>query len=231
MTMMGWDLDTTIGKLHRFWWWCVDYAEDGDLRRYNDSMLAAAVALDPVKGREFVEAMVTCGGESASGFIERSPYFRVHDWWDYCGMLLQIRYKHSPKKWMKIRSLYDGKRKNSSKNGSYNTTPTEPNQPNQTKPNQQESKEDSAQKPRHVFEKPTAQQVSEYSSSIGKPIDGEAFVAFYESKGWLIGKTPMRSWKAAVVTWTKRQYGGQDVRRPGAGYATPTGGRERIIDN
>jgi hypothetical protein len=32
MNATGWDLDTCLGKLHRFWYWCVDYAEDGDLR-------------------------------------------------------------------------------------------------------------------------------------------------------------------------------------------------------
>ena len=35
-------------------------------------------------------------------------------------------------------------------------------------------------------------------------IDAEAFVAFYESKGWMIGRNKMRNWKAALVTWEKR---------------------------
>ena len=61
-----------------------------------------------------------------------------------------------------------------------------------------------AHKPRPTFVKPTALEVSEYSKAKGKPIDGEAFVAFYESKGWVIGTSPMRNWKAAVVTWQKR---------------------------
>lgn len=30
------------------------------------------------------------------------------------------------------------------------------------------------------------------------------FVAFYESKGWLVGKNKMKSWKSAIVTWEKR---------------------------
>ena len=30
------------------------------------------------------------------------------------------------------------------------------------------------------------------------------FVAFYESKGWLVGKSKMKSWKSAIVTWEKR---------------------------
>lgn len=100
MALMGWDLDTNIGKLHRFWWWCVDYAEDGDLRKHNDSRLAIAVGLNSNQGKQFVEAMVK------SGWIDREPYFRVHDWWDYIGLFLQRKYQRQPEKWQKVRDLY-----------------------------------------------------------------------------------------------------------------------------
>lgn len=51
------------------------------------------------------------------------------------------------------------------------------------------------------FEKPTAQLVSSYAESIGFKLDGQQFCDFYESKGWLIGRSPMKSWQAAVRTW------------------------------
>ena len=121
MALMGWDLDATIGKLHRFWWWCLKYAEDGDLRKHNDSRLAVAMGVAMDNSKKLVEAMVQ------SCWIDREPYFRVHDWWEYAGLLLQIRYKHDAKKWKRVRSLYDGKSKNGSNNGSKNSTPT--NQP------------------------------------------------------------------------------------------------------
>ncbi len=35
-------------------------------------------------------------------------------------------------------------------------------------------------------------------------VDAEAFVAFYQSKGWKVGNAPMKDWRAAVVTWEKR---------------------------
>jgi hypothetical protein len=54
------------------------------------------------------------------------------------------------------------------------------------------------------FQKPEPQQVSEYAESIGFALDGEAFCDFYESKGWKIGQTPMKCWKAAVRTWKRR---------------------------
>ena len=121
MTRMGWDLDATVGKLHRLWWWCVDYAEDGDLRKHNDTRIGAAVGLNGEASKRFIEAMV------ASGWIDRKPYFRIHDWWDHIGPWLRSKYKRSPKKWRQVSNLYV--------NGTQpvrNRIPT--NQPNLTKP-------------------------------------------------------------------------------------------------
>lgn len=47
--------------------------------------------------------------------------------------------------------------------------------------------------------------MSEYCQEKGYRIDPEAFVAFYASKGWMVGKSPMKDWKSAVVTWTKSE--------------------------
>lgn len=122
LTRMGWDLDTTVGKLHRLWWWCVDYAEDGDLRKHNDARIGAAVGLNGEASKRFIEAMV------ASGWVDRKPYFRIHDWWDHIGLFLQSKYKRYPDKWKRVRGLYQGNR---SRNGS---STRKPNQPNRTKP-------------------------------------------------------------------------------------------------
>lgn len=51
------------------------------------------------------------------------------------------------------------------------------------------------------FEKPTVAEVSAYCKERNNNINAEEFVAFYESKGWMIGKNPMKDWKAAVITW------------------------------
>lgn len=106
MAMLGWDLDTTIGKLHRFWWWCVDYAPDGDLRKHSNAVLAVAVGLNPTAGDQFIEAMVKCGGTDSPGFIEKKPYFRVRNWWKRVGRFLQARYKSDPVFLDNIRRLY-----------------------------------------------------------------------------------------------------------------------------
>lgn len=55
------------------------------------------------------------------------------------------------------------------------------------------------------FVPPTEDQVHEFCIEKGYDIDAESFVAFYDSKGWFVGKNKMKDWKRAVVTWVKRQ--------------------------
>lgn len=128
-TEMGWSVDTAIGKLHRFWWWCVDYAENGDLSKYNDQVIGGGVGLTGEDSKKFVDAMIT------AAWIDRSPYLRVHDWWTYIGRFLQVKYKNYPEKWMEIKALYNNGKKNSPKNrfkgGFKPKLPNQPNQPNQ----------------------------------------------------------------------------------------------------
>ena len=72
------------------------------------------------------------------------------------------------------------------------------------------------------FEKPTVEEVSAYCKERNNGIDAEAFIAFYESKGWLIGKTPMKSWKSAIITWEKSRKQNQTtqpVKKYGDGSA------------
>ncbi len=57
------------------------------------------------------------------------------------------------------------------------------------------------------FQKPTAAEVTEYAASIDFHLDGEVFVDFYEQKGWMVGKSPMKNWQAAVRTWKRRDNG------------------------
>lgn len=61
-------------------------------------------------------------------------------------------------------------------------------------------------KGRNKFVPPAVSEVEAYIKEKGYNIDAEKFVAYYESKGWLVGKSPMKNWKAAVVTWSKNNY-------------------------
>ena len=53
------------------------------------------------------------------------------------------------------------------------------------------------------FSPPSVSDVEEYCKERGNDIDAESFVSYYESKGWLVGKSPMKDWKAAIRTWEK----------------------------
>ena len=64
------------------------------------------------------------------------------------------------------------------------------------------------------FTPPTVEEVKAYCQERNNGIDAEAFVSFYESKGWLIGKNKMKDWKAAVRTWERsRQTEGKDKKK------------------
>lgn len=53
------------------------------------------------------------------------------------------------------------------------------------------------------FCKPTFEEVDSYCCQRNNGIDAQAFIDFYESKGWKVGNTPMKDWKAAVRTWER----------------------------
>lgn len=62
------------------------------------------------------------------------------------------------------------------------------------------------------FVPPTVEEVKNYCDERNNGIDAEAFVAFYDSKGWMIGKNKMKSWKSAVITWEKSRKGNINAR-------------------
>ena len=55
------------------------------------------------------------------------------------------------------------------------------------------------------FQKPSLDDIRAYCISRSNQVDPEQFFNFYESKGWVVGKTPMKDWRAAVRTWEKRE--------------------------
>ena len=55
------------------------------------------------------------------------------------------------------------------------------------------------------FVKPTEEQVAAYIQEKGYTFTASAFIDFYESKGWVVGKSPMKDWKAACRTWSRME--------------------------
>ena len=71
------------------------------------------------------------------------------------------------------------------------------------------------------FAPPSVQEVRDYSESIDKPIDPDAFVDYYASKGWKVGTSSMKDWHAAVRQWYRR-----DAER-GTVYSPPMTDEQR----
>lgn len=89
--ILGLSKPTVVGHLHYLWWWATDYAQDGDLGRFD--------ALDIAIGAEwegnpdlFVDALIR------AGFLDRVDYSEdlvIHDWNDYAGKLIERRAKNA----------------------------------------------------------------------------------------------------------------------------------------
>lgn len=56
------------------------------------------------------------------------------------------------------------------------------------------------------FIKPTYDEVEAYCKKRKNTVDPHRFIDYYESKGWLVGKTKMKDWKAAVRTWERNSF-------------------------
>lgn len=54
------------------------------------------------------------------------------------------------------------------------------------------------------FTPPSADDVANYVREQDYHVNAERFVAFYEQKGWMVGRNHMKDWKAAVRNWETR---------------------------
>ena len=71
-------------------------------------------------------------------------------------------------------------------------------------PNTSVGRETADKPPRAArFTPPTVDEVKVYCQERGNSVDPERFVDFYASKGWLVGKTRMKDWRAAVRSWER----------------------------
>ena len=66
-------------------------------------------------------------------------------------------------------------------------------------------KEREKEKTARRFIPPTVEEVKARIDEMGYTFDAEAFIAFYQSNGWMVGKSKMKDWRAAMVTWQKRE--------------------------
>ena len=97
---LGVNLPTAIGTLACLWCWCVEYAQDGNLERFDAQDIADAAEWtgDP-------EALIAALVEAS--FVDaENDVLRIHNWHKYAGRLMEQRRHHAANK-QRARALYD----------------------------------------------------------------------------------------------------------------------------
>lgn len=74
-----------------------------------------------------------------------------------------------------------------------------------------------AKAPTHSrFTPPSLDEVEEYCKERKNSINAKRFIDYYTSKGWKVGNSTMRDWKASVRTWEGRETKGNKPQQPSA---------------
>lgn len=75
-------LVTAIGHLHYLWWWALDFAQDGNIGKYDEFDIAEA-CMWAGEHQSFVDALIQ------AGFVDKTESgLSIHDWFDYAGRLI-----------------------------------------------------------------------------------------------------------------------------------------------
>lgn len=85
--------------------------------------------------------------------------------------------------------------------GAYPLTGPELTGPDRTRSDQIIPEEKKGKTPAPRFVPPTAAEVQEYMNGIGKPIDAEAFLDYWQSAGWKRKSGPVKDWQSTARTW------------------------------
>ncbi len=65
------------------------------------------------------------------------------------------------------------------------------------------------------FKPPTLEEVAEYCRERNNSINPQAFIDYYEARGWTLGKgQKMKDWKASVRTWENRRKETEQAKQP-----------------
>lgn len=85
-----------------------------------------------------------------------------------------------------------------------------------------------------VFIKPSLEEVTVYCKERKNTIDPQGWCDYYESNGWMVGKSHMKDWKASVRSWEKNQYSAQNTStksNPALDYPMRGGENDKPFDN
>ena len=181
----------------RLWCYCGKYhAENGNLIGYSPTDLESLIGWWGQPGKA-VEALIQFK------FLEKTDSgFQVHDWLSINGHIQALKERGqaaAKARWAKADAQAMLMHSLSNAVSNALVLPSSDQDQDQEK-KEKKKKEDSL--PR--FQPPSLPEVSAYCQERGNAIDAEAFVEFYSSNGWKVGKNKMVSWRSAMVTWEKR---------------------------
>lgn len=82
---LGVSIPAAIGYLHLLWWWALDYAQDGDLSKYDLTDIADATFWEDAP-----DILINALYES-DWLEKKEDGYLIHDWEEYAGRLLEKR--------------------------------------------------------------------------------------------------------------------------------------------
>ncbi len=170
--------DEAFGMCFRFWSWCDDNMETCNARG------VTPVTLNMLLGRDgFAQALVKCGWLLVRDGSLEVPNFDRH-------------LSMSAKK----RALSQGRtaKSRSRSCNALGVTEVLPEKRREEKSNKEKSK------PKKTFKKPALQDIELYAAELKLDLDVGQFFDYYESKGWMVGKSPMKDWQATLRNWVRR---------------------------
>lgn len=177
MTALNADLPTTIGVLHLLWHFTMKFAwKNGDLSKFTSDAIAKFVGWKD--GKSLVLAL------QKSGWLDE---MKVHDWMDYAGKIVRDR-------------IYNIKKRRKTPTNGDKIRQTSATVPNRTVPYLTVPKE----KENGRFAPPSHDEVKAFFKDKGYLLEADKFFFFYSSKGWLVGKAPMKNWHMAAAGWLSR---------------------------
>lgn len=102
--------------------------------------------------------------------------------------------------------------------------------PSEQEQEQEEELKDKKEREKKKFSPPSVEEVWAYCVEKRLSVDAKSFVDFYESKGWKVGSSPMKDWKAACRTWANRENKRRSMDGTLAGIGTSGGVRDEYSD-
>lgn len=217
---MGWSVVEALGFLGAFWGEAIEVCESGDVTGWTPGYLSERVGLSGNVSEKAWEAL------GKHGWLDRKgDRLLIHDWVDTAGTYLRKRYGGGGAKGRarlaEIWALH------SLTYGPESECVTQKGPVSDQKVSLDKSREDEkravttdgaapAARPA-AFKPPTLEEVKAYCLERKNAVDPEKWMNHYTANGWMVGRTKMKDWRAAVRTWEgSRPSAGRSTARVGA---------------